>query len=149
MADAVAEDGLGDDGLLVHDGLDHLGDVRGGDWSVNGDGVWLVNGHGVRLINGNGLGDRYGLRHRDQLNGLHGHRTEMSSVAETVASKAGWGGGAVAGKAETTVEEEAVSVAAEATAQTVTSQATVADEQSRVGDGQRDESGDDEEFHCD
>ena len=31
MADAVAEDGLGDDGLLVHDGLDHLGDVRGGD----------------------------------------------------------------------------------------------------------------------
>lgn len=34
MADAVAEDGLGDDGLLVHDGLDHLGDVRGGDLEV-------------------------------------------------------------------------------------------------------------------
>lgn len=31
MADAVAEDGLGDDGLLVDDRLDHLGDVRGGD----------------------------------------------------------------------------------------------------------------------
>ena len=81
---------------------------------------YLVNGHGVWLINGNGLGDRYGLRHGHQLDGLHGHRTEVSSVAETVASKAGWGG-AVTGKAETTVEEEAVSVAAEASAQTVTS----------------------------
>ncbi|KAH9409814.1 hypothetical protein TYRP_023696 [Tyrophagus putrescentiae] len=97
MADAVAEDGLGDDGLLVHDGLDHLGDVRGGDLGV--------------------------LRGRNR--GLQGRL----------------GGGAVAGEAKATVKEEAVSVAAEATAQTVTSQATVADEQSRVGDGQRDESG--------
>lgn len=103
---------------------------------------YLVNGHGVRLIDGNGLGNWYGLRHGHQLDGLHGHRTEVSSVAETVASKAGWGG-AVTGKAETTVEEKAVSVAsAEATSEAVTSQATVADKQSRVGDGQRDESGD-------
>lgn len=100
----------------------------------------LVNGHGVRLINGNGLGDRYGLRHGHQLDGLHGHRTEVSSVAETVASKAGWGG--AVGEAETTVEEKAISVAAEATSETITSQATVADKESRVGDGQRDESGD-------
>ena len=81
---------------------------------------YLVNGHGVWLINGNGLGDRYGLRHGHQLDGLHGHGRKVSSMTETVASKAGWGG-AVTGKAETTVEEEAVSVAAEASAQTVTS----------------------------
>lgn len=80
-----------EDGLLVHDWLQNLGDVWGSDWSVNWDGVGLVDWHGVWLVNWDWLGHWDGLGHADQLDSLHWHWREVTTGTETVTSKTGWG----------------------------------------------------------
>lgn len=102
----------GDDSLLVDLGLDHLGHVRGGDRLVHWHGVRAVNGHGVGSVDGGGHTDGHGLWDADQLDSLHGHGAEVTTVAETVATEAGWGGvsdGQGSGQ-QTTVQTQAWAV---------------------------------------
>lgn len=87
----MAEDGRGENRLLVHHWLDDLGDVRGSNWSVNGNGVGLINWDGVWLIHGDGLGDWDRLGDSHQLDSLHGHWAEVTAKTKSVSAETSWG----------------------------------------------------------